>query len=192
MALSMWIIELHVSNFKRHFIVGIVEFASMASKSTPKKYQSISGLNVISRCRLCNSIGDPKHSKNLFRDSNRVLLRNVESVCGDQLPQSSELPHLICRSCERRLNATLQFKRTISETQRLLRQDVRVKRCVEVSPSVNKPALKVRETASPRRRSLDFTCGSQSEGAQESENSTKLALHVSVFYLVLHFLVLAW
>ena len=88
----------------------------MASKGTPKKYQNISGLYVISRCRLCNSIGDPKHSKNLFRDSNRVLLRNVESVYGDQLPQSSELPHLICRSCERRLNATIQFKRTISET----------------------------------------------------------------------------
>ena len=37
----------------------------MAGKGTPKKYQSIPGLKVISRCRLCNSVGDPEHSNNL-------------------------------------------------------------------------------------------------------------------------------
>jgi hypothetical protein len=183
MASSTWSIELHISNFKKPFMIHcrrpFIEFASMASKGTPKKYQSIPGLKakVISRCRLCNSVGDPEHSKNLFRDSNRILLRNAETVYGDKLPQSSDLPHLICRPCERRLNTAIQFRRTISETQRLLRQDVRTKRCVELSPSVAKPAPKLQETESPRRRSLDFNIAS----GNQNENSNAL-LHVSIFY----------
>ena len=78
----------------------LIEFSSMASKGMPKKYQNISGLKLISSCRLCNSVGDPEHSKNLFQDSNKVLLRNAETVHGAKLPQSSDLPHLICRPCE--------------------------------------------------------------------------------------------
>ena len=87
-------------------------------------------------------------------------------------------------SSRRRLNTAIQFRRTISETQRLLRQDVRTKRCVELSPSVAKPGPKVQETESPRRRSLGFNiaCNNQSENAQENENSNTLLLHVSIFY----------
>ena len=90
-----------------------------------------------------------------------------------------------CRSEE--LSA-IQFRRTISETQRLLRQDVRTKRCVELSPSVAKPAPKLQETESPRRRSLDFIIlillvgGNQSENARENESSNTLLLHVSIYY----------
>ena len=86
------------------------------------------------------------------------------------------------------MSTAIQFRRTISETQRLLRQDVRTKRCVELSPSVAKPAPKVQETESPRRRSLDFIIlillvgGNQSENARENESSNTLLLHVSIYY----------
>ncbi len=48
-----------------------------------------------------------------------------------------------------------------------------------------KPAPKVQETESPRRRSLDFNiaCGNQPENGRENENSNTLLLHVSIFYL---------
>ena len=104
---------------------------------------------------------------------------------GDKLPQSDELPHLICRPCERRLNMAIQFKRTISETQRLLRQDVRTKRVVELSLSVVEPASKLQQTGLSSRRSLDFNVatGNQSEGAQEYENYSTFVLQVSMFFL---------
>jgi hypothetical protein len=138
------------------------------SGGTPKKfYQSTSVSTVISRCRLCYSVGDPKHCKNLFGAANRAILRNAESVYGSELPSSIEHPHLICRPCERRVNTVIQFKQTIGETQRKLRQEVRAKRCVDLSPSVAKPAPKVRATATEksRRRTLDF--GGESESARE-------------------------
>ena len=92
----------------------------MASKGTPKKlYKKPSGSTVISRCRLCNTVADPQYSKNLFRDSNRAILRNAETLYGGELLQSGELPHLVCRPCERRLNTALQFKRTIGETRNI-------------------------------------------------------------------------
>ena len=173
-------IELHFkhgirSNFKRLFI----QFSSMAtSGGTPKKfYKSISVSTVISRCRLCYSVGDPKHCKNLFGDSNRAILRSAESFYGSELPQSSDLPHLICRPCERRLNTVIQFKQTIGETQRKVREGVRAKRCVDLSPSVTKPAPKARATGNSRRRSLDFA-GGESESAREIVSPILLSLHL--------------
>ncbi|XP_028417518.1 uncharacterized protein LOC114541922 [Dendronephthya gigantea] len=130
----------------------------MASKGTPKKYYknpSKSSVNI-SRCRLCNSVGDPRHCKGLFRDSNVAILRDVETIFGDKLPQSSNLPHLICRPCERRLKTAILLKKTIYETQQQLQEEIRAKRCVEISPSVDKPAPKVRATGITRRRSIDF------------------------------------
>ena len=149
----------------------------MASKGTPKKlYKKPSGSTVISRCRLCNTVADPQYSKNLFRDSNRAILRNAETLYGGELLQSGDLPHLVCRPCERRLNTALQFKRTIGETQRQLREDFRAKRCVELSPSVAKPA-----------RSIDFNIA-----ADESESPTLLSSHVCIclYYFVSYQLVL--
>ena len=45
----------------------------------------------------------------------------------------------------------------ITETQKkLTTEDVRTKRCLELSPSVAKPSAKVQATGGSRRRSLDF------------------------------------
>ena len=147
----------------------------MAGKDTPKKlYKKLSGSTVISRCRLCDSVADPNYSRNLFRDAN--ILRNAEAVYGGKLPQDTNLPHLACRACVRRLNNFSQYRNVITETQKkLTTEDVRTKRCLELSPSVAKPSAKVQATGGSRRRSLDFaTAGAPGQ----SESS----LHVSKFY----------
>ena len=149
----------------------------MASKGTPKKlYQKQSGATITSRCRLCNCVANPQYSKNLFRDSNRVILRSTEAIFGGKWTQDSNLPHLICRPCERRLNNFSQFKSVITETQRLLQQDVRSKRCVELSPSVARPSAKVRAAGSTRRRSIDF--------GEVGNESQSIPLQVNVLYLL--------
>jgi hypothetical protein len=86
---------------------------------------------------------------------NRIVLKNAEIIYGGVLPQQDGLPHLICRSCERRLNNAIQLRSTIEETQQSLQKDMRSKRCLEVSPSVTKLPAKV-HSAGSRRRSLDF------------------------------------
>ena len=91
----------------------------MAGKDTPKKlYKKLSGSTVISRCRLCDSVADPNYSRNLFRDAN--ILRNAEAVYGGKLPQDTNLPHLACRACVRRLNHFSQYINVITETQKQL------------------------------------------------------------------------
>ena len=126
----------------------------MASKETPKKQESRAG---ISRCRLCNCVADPKHSKNLYQKQSETTLRNAEIIFGGKLPQESTLPHQICAPCERRLKNAMEFRKIIIDTQRALTDNVRAKRCVELSPSVTKPSAKVRAAGTSRRRSIDFT-----------------------------------
>ncbi|CAB4033133.1 transcription factor Ouib [Paramuricea clavata] len=147
----------------------------MASKGTPKKlYKKRSELTVsISRCRLCNCVCDPQHSKNLFGKQNQPVLCNAKFIYGGKLPQDINLPHLVCAPCERRLNNAIQLKNTISETQRVLQETICTKRCVEILPSVSRQFA-----GTSCRRSIDFNIsGSQSE----SVSPTPLALHVSIF-----------
>ena len=150
----------------------------MASKGTPKKFykKRSDSTGSISRCRLCNSICDPGHSKNLFRKNNQATLQNAEVIYGAELPQNSNLPHLICTPCERRLNNAIQLKKTITETQHAIQEDLVTKRCLEVSPSVQKPPTKVRSTGSSHRRSIDFSAGEQS-----GSSPGVISLHVSTF-----------
>ena len=152
-------------------------FASMASKDTPKKfYKKVS--------TSTDSVADPHYSKHLFGESNQDILRNAEFVYGSCLPHDSNLPHLICCPCERRLKNLAQFKSIVTETQRLLRKHVGTKRCIEVSPSVAKPASKARAAGGSRRRSIDF-------GNDSNEQSAlAVPLQVSLCYIVLcrHFL----
>lgn len=178
---DIWSIILH---FKRgirvKFQTTFISIESMASKDTPKKlYQRrTESTGGISRCRLCNSVADSRYSKNLFRDKNKTILRNVERICGGELRHSNSLPHLICAPCERRLNNTIKFIGVIEETQRVLHEDVRAKRCVDVSPSVPKPPAKIRSTGTLRRRSIDFSSPGESE---TSIIPSPLPLNVSSF-----------
>lgn len=168
------------------YFIHSISIAAMASKGTPKKfYRKGTESTAVSRCRLCNCVTDPGHSKNLFREQNRKILRNAEIVYGNELRQDNNLPHLACAPCVRRLNNFIQFKNIVTETQRLLQEDTRAKRCVEISPSVAKPSAKVRATGTSRRRSIDFdiAIGDQST---ETAAPTSLALHVSIFYLCVY------
>ena len=133
----------------------------MASKDTPKKLYKKRNVTTVTvataRCRLCNCVSDPGHSKNLFRAQNKTILRNAEFSYGSELPQDENLPHLICTPCERMLKNATHFKNVIRETQRALREEIRAKRCVELSPSVVKLSAKLRASGTRRRRSIDFS-----------------------------------
>ena len=135
---------------------------------------------VASRCRLCNRITDPGHSKNIFRVQNQAILRNAEIVYGGNLPQDSNLPHLICAPCERRLKNVVEFKKVIAETQRELQENLRTKRCVEISPSVSRPSAKVL-AAGTSRRSIDFSLAPvEPQEALNSVSITALSCHYSL------------
>ena len=90
----------------------------MATKDTPKKlYVRSAFKDVISSCRLCKSVVDKRHSKDLFSAKNRLILSNAQVLYGKDLHKDSALPHLICRPCERRLENAIKFKKIIEETQ---------------------------------------------------------------------------
>ena len=135
----------------------------MAARETPKKRYSKSTTAEVysSSCRLCKAVVDKNHCKDLFKSSNQTVLKNVENIYGNSLPQDNSLPHLICRPCERRLTNAITFKSVIINTQRSLEQEIRSKRCLEISPSVVQPSTSrvranVSSLTSGRRRSLDF------------------------------------
>jgi hypothetical protein len=138
----------------------------MAARETPKKryFKSTTAGVYSSSCRLCKAVVDKNHCKDLFKSSNRTVLNNVENIYGNNLPQDNSLPHLICRPCERRLTNAITFKSVITKMQKSLEQEIRSKRCLELSPSVVQPSTsRVRASvssltsASGRRRSLEFT-----------------------------------
>ena len=137
---------------------------SSKPKETPKKvYRALDSAIDPSSCRLCQAVGDANHRKNIFNPSNRALLKIAEQLCGHRIVQDSCLPHLLCRPCERRLNNTLQFQKVILEAENMFLErqstNTRVKRCVEVSPSISRPA-KSRLTSMPSARtSLAFDSG---------------------------------
>ena len=127
----------------------------MASKEMPKKlYKKQESKASISRCRLCNSVADPKHSKNLYRKQSETILRNWEIIFGGELRQESTLLHQICAPCDRRFKNAVEFRKVIINTQRALNENVRAKRCVELLPSVEKPSAKVRAAGTSRRRNI--------------------------------------
>ena len=160
----------------------------MASKDTPKKlYKKREESTVTSRCRLCNRIADPGHSKNIYRRQNQTILRNAEIVYGGNLPQDSNLPHLICAPCERRLNNFIQFKKVITDTQREIQESVRTKQCVEISPSISRPSAKICAAGTSRRRSIDFSVALDESQPTQSRalNPVSIRHHVELsFYFI--------
>ena len=130
----------------------------MAPKETPKKrYLKSTTAEVYSSSWLCKALVDKNHCKS----SNRTVLKNVEDIYGNNLHKDNNLPHLICRLCERRLTSAITFKSVIIKTQKSLEQEIRSKRCLEISPSVVQPSASrvrasVSSSTSGRRRSLHF------------------------------------
>ena len=88
-------------------------------------------------------------------DPNHSILHTAEIVYGSQLEKDSNLSHLICQPCKRRLNNFSQFKSVVTVNQRLLRGQGRSKRCAELLPFITKPSTKVRASDS-FRRSISF------------------------------------
>ena len=130
---------------------------------TPKKKYKTCARAGPSCCRLCKSTGEI-HFKNLFAKGNRALLSAAEEIYDQSLRNENELPHLLCRPCERRLKSFMEFKAKIRETQASFE---RVKRCIEVSPSVPRTSSKsARDYQSSRRRGLNFALNADKENMQ--------------------------
>ena len=98
----------------------------------PKKVYAKSNLDSKSMCRLCCSIIDPKHCKNLYNKASVNVLASAELLYGGKLLRGDSLPHLVCRPCERRLDNFMKFKNMICDNQDSM---MRQKRCIELSPS---------------------------------------------------------
>ena len=85
---------------------------------TPKKYYQVKN-NIdlsSSSCRICGSVGDATHSKNLFKPLNRSILDKVEELHGGKLLRDKTLPQLICRACDRRVKNAAAFMKIITDT----------------------------------------------------------------------------
>lgn len=126
--------------------------------NTPKKFYR-GGSSQSSCCRLCLKICDVTHCKNIFHRRNSNILSVTEELLGDNLPRDEQLPHLLCRPCERRLVSFKAFKQLILQSQHsVTAQSTRVKRCTEVSPSIL-PTSKTRrnQQATTSRRAIAFS-----------------------------------
>ena len=71
------------------------------AKCTTVHHPVIGGIDL-SSCRLCGSVGDARHCKNLFKAANADILTDVERLNEKVLSRDKELPQLICRLCERK------------------------------------------------------------------------------------------
>lgn len=172
---------------------------SMASKETPKKiYSSFTKRNIDPKsCRLCRSIGDSSHRTNIFKPSNKELLKIAESLYGRTLRKDTGLPSLVCRPCDRRLKNAIEFRKVICKAQQEIEESeteditrIRVKRCVEISPSIQKSsgthvATMVPHSSGKRRKSLDFS--SHDAGDKLSTAIGYLSFQVCCFLYLMYF-----
>lgn len=174
-----------ISNYiSSHVLQSQSSFTGMTSKETPKKAYRASNSSIdSSSCRLCRAVGDTSRRKNIFKPSNRALLKIAEQICGHPIVYEANLPHLICRPCERRLNNTVDFQKVIVETEQSFHQSessqTRFKRCVDVSPSISQPPRSRQATsATPSARtSLSF------DSCQESSQNIEVSTHYLSVYL---------
>lgn len=129
--------------------------ASSPTSRTPRKFRTPA--TSCSSCRLCGSVIDKKHAKNLFKGSNRELLNLARKLSSEDIAQHENLPELLCRPCERRLGNFKEFRSKIQECQKQFERFS--KRCVEVSPSLLPPAKATRSDCETRtvRSKLNFT-----------------------------------
>ena len=120
---------------------------------TPKKTYKATAGAVLCCCSLCRSTGEV-HFKNIFAKGNRALLSTAEEIYGRSL-EKDDSPHLLCSPCERRLKSFQEFKLKITATQDSFE---RVKRCIEVSPSVPRTSSKSAKDSVQRssRRGLNL------------------------------------
>ena len=132
-------------------------------KETPKKVYRKTFANTECICRLCCGVHDPKHTKNIYRKANVKLLAIAETVFGDKLPNEDNLPRLICRPCERKLDNFSKFKNMVCESQNSI---MKKKRCLNISPSApitegKRAKTNIGEKSPASRRSLSFTFDKQ-------------------------------
>ena len=150
----------------------------MSGYNTPKKTYTSS---VISCCRLCGSVKDVLHGKNLFKKATKELLALAEAAFGGTLQRHELRPHLVCRPCERRLNNFRAFKAMITESQSHFQRSKRqkgVKKCTEVSPSAPRTLKSTKDGTTCR--GLNFADSAENRGFMSSTNQEVRKIKPSV------------
>ena len=171
-----------------------ISAANGFKRNSEKSYVSFATNIDPKSCRLCRSLGDSSHRTNIFKASNQELLKIAEHLYGHALRKEPGLPSLVCRPCERRLKHAIDFRNVISKSQQEFERskttEIRTKRLVEVSPSIQKPSksrtVGTDTSARKARMSLDFSSAEVGE-----ELSTAMGdLHVQVcsFIVICFFL----
>lgn len=163
-----------------------------SNPETPKKIYTASKSVSLSCCRLCKSVGDISHWRNLYSKGNSQLLATAEDLYGKTLPRRDVLPHLVCRPCERRLTNFRKFKITVSESQASF--EVKVKRCLEESPSAPHTikSLKARKDANmagnvPVSRTRRGLCFASTQSPQVSPILFRCLFSFPLLYVVHYF-----
>ena len=71
------------------------DLARRRQRNSTKKNRRLM-FRVIAIYRLCNSVADPKHSKNLYRRQSETILRNAATIVVGELRQETDSSHQIC------------------------------------------------------------------------------------------------
>lgn len=174
---------------KKHVLQSQSSFTGMTSKETPKKAYRASNSSIdSSSCQLCRAVGDTSRRENIFKPSNRALLKIAEQIFRHPIVYEANLPHLICRPCECRLNNTVDFRKVIVETEQSFRQSessqTQFKCCVDVSPSIYQPprSCQASTSAAPSARPSSRTSLSF-DSCQESSQNIEVSTHYLPVYL---------
>jgi hypothetical protein len=83
------------ANFANLSCTRVDGLARRRQRNSTKKNRRLI-FRVIAIYRLCNSVADLKHSKNLYRRRSETILRNAETIFVGELRQESDSPHHIC------------------------------------------------------------------------------------------------
>jgi hypothetical protein len=159
----------------------------MASKETPKKiYRTSVSPNCIdpASCRLCRTVGDTSHRKDIFKPSNRELLKIAEHLHSHNIAPDPSLPSQVCRPCECRLKNCLEFHKVILATQEGFKRqlgDTQVKRCIDVLPSISRPPKSTRSTKPPARTSLISAFGACEVSSSPRNIEVIAQFHMNIY-----------
>lgn len=107
----------------------------MAGIETPKKTYMRSFGDV---CRLCSQCG--RLQQKIFSKSGekKQIAEKIFKATGLRIEDNADLPHAICRKCERMLENIVAFQTKVMESQHVFGSNVTVKRVIDMSPSQEK------------------------------------------------------
>ena len=121
----------------------------MAEIGTPKKTYMRSFRDV---CRLCGETG--RLQQKLFSKSGekKQINEKIFKATGLRLENDPNLPHAMCRKCERMIESIVAFQEKVTKSQHAFVASVTVKRVIDMSPSQEKLSMRKKFAADSQIR----------------------------------------